>query len=166
MLVNLLKLPPLAPVLETAGGAVLVVRRAQVFEISPVRAFVERHFSAAWADETSVGYANKPVTVFIATRKREVVGFAAYECTRKSFFGPTGVRESERGRGAGTALLVACLWGLREAGYVYGIIGGVGPAEFYGRAVGAMVIPGSEPGIYTDILRNEIKIGDKGADAS
>jgi GNAT superfamily N-acetyltransferase len=82
-----------------------------------------------------------------------VIGFAGYECTRKAFFGPTGVLESERGSGIGTALLIASLWGLRELGYVYGIIGGAGPVEFYERAVGAIVIPESAPGIYTDLLK-------------
>ena len=42
--------------------------------------------------------------------------------------------------------------GLRELGYAYGVIGGVGPADFYARAVGAMPIEGSSPGIYMDIL--------------
>jgi GNAT superfamily N-acetyltransferase len=100
-----------------------------------------------------VGFANKPVTVVIATRQGRVIGFAGYECTRKAFFGPTGVAEEERGSGIGTALLIASLWGLRELGYVYGIVGGAGPVEFYQRAVGAIVIPDSQPGIYTDLLR-------------
>ncbi len=63
--------------------------------------------------------------------------------------------EEERGRGVGRALLLACLWGLREMGYVYGIIGGVGPAEFYERAVGATLIPDSTPGVYADPLRRD-----------
>ena len=115
--------------------------------------FVKSNFSIAWADEISVGFANKPVTVFIATRDQRVIGFAAYECTRKAFFGPTGVAESQRGRGIGKALLIASLWGLRELGYVYGIVGGAGPVEFYRDTVGATVIPDSEPGIYTDLLK-------------
>jgi predicted N-acetyltransferase YhbS len=102
-----------------------------------------------------VGYSNKPVTVYVAVREGAVVGFAAYECTRRAFFGPTGVRESERGRGVGRALLVACLWGLRELGYVYAIIGGVGPAAFYERAVGAIPIADSAQGIYPDPLRHQ-----------
>ncbi len=53
----------------------------------------------------------------------------------------------------GTALLIASLWGLRELGYVYGVIGGAGPTDFYKRAVGAIVIPDSEPGIYVDLLK-------------
>ena len=86
--------------------------------------------------------------------RADLVGFAAYECTRKDFFGPTGVIESERGRGLGRALLLASLWGLRELGYAYAVIGGVGPAEFYERAVGARLIPDSDPGVYADPLRD------------
>lgn len=153
LLVNLLKLPPLEPAMLELDKVKVVVRRAQPFEITPVRAFVERHFSLAWADEISVGFANKPVSVFIATMEKEIVGFAAYECTRRNFFGPTGVSEKLRGAGLGKALLLSCLWGLRELGYVYGIIGGAGPVEYYQKAVGAVVIADSDPGIYTDLLR-------------
>jgi hypothetical protein len=49
--------------------------------------------------------------------------------------------------------LLAALWGLRELGYVYGIIGAAGPVEFYRAAVGAVEIADSEPGIYTDLLK-------------
>ena len=152
MLVNLLKLPAAEPLVERLAGEGIVVRRPQVFEQSIVRRFVERCFTESWADEISVAYASKPVTLFIATHRQEVIGFAAYECTRRGFFGPTGVAEAYRGRGVGRALLVVALHGLAELGYVYGVIGGVGPAEFYSRAVGAMVIADSTPGIYTDSL--------------
>ena len=153
MLVNLLKLPPLEAELSAMRGAGVVVRRARAFEVGAVRAFAEENFSAEWADEISVGYANKPVTIFVATRGGRLVGFAAYECTCRAFFGPTGVVEAERGRGVGRALLVASLWGLRELGYAYGVVGGVGPAEFYARAVGATLIADSSPGIYADPLK-------------
>lgn len=153
MLVNLLKLAPLELTLAQLREAGVIIRRAQAYEITSVRDFILKNFEPAWADEISVGYANKPVSVFIAIRDREVVGFAAYECTRRNFFGPTGVAESERGRGVGRALLLACLWGLLEMGYAYAVIGGVGPAEFYKRAVGAIVIPDSTPGIYADPIK-------------
>jgi GNAT superfamily N-acetyltransferase len=153
MLVNLLRLPALEVQVHELGEQGVNMRRAQPFETTPVRLFIEENFSVAWADEISIGFANKPVSIYIATRAGRVIGFAGYECTRKTFFGPTGVVESERGRGIGKALLIAALWGLRELGYVYGIIGGVGPMEFYREAVGAFVIPDSEPGIYTDLLK-------------
>ena len=152
MLVNLLKLPPLDDELDSMRKAGVVIRRALPFEITPVREFVLAHFGMGWADEISVGYANKPTSVYLAIRDRVVVGFGAYECTNRGFFGPTGVAESERGKGVGKALLIACLWGLREIGYAYGIIGGAGPTDFYSRTVGATVIPDSVPGIYADPL--------------
>jgi predicted N-acetyltransferase YhbS len=153
MLVNLLKLPPLEPEVAQMREAGVVIRRALPHEQTPVRAFVEKHFGAGWADEISVGYANKPTSVFIALRDGQVVGFGAYECTHKAFFGPIGVAGSERGCGIGRALLIACLWGLREMGYAYGIIGGAGPTDFYAQTVGAIPIPDSAPGIYADPLK-------------
>jgi GNAT superfamily N-acetyltransferase len=153
LLVNLLKLPALGPLLLEVNNVNIVVRRGQPFEITPVLEFIEQEFSVAWADEISVGFANKPVSVYIATADQQIVGFAGYECTRRSFFGPTGVLESMQGGGIGKALLRASLWGLREMGYVYGIIGRAGPVGFYERAVGASVIPDSDPGIYTDLLK-------------
>ena len=149
MLVNLLTLPSL----DRLNDDSINIRRAQPFELTQVREFISRNFSVAWADEISIGFANKPISVVLATRDGRVIGFAGYECTRKAFFGPTGVSEKERGRGAGTALLIASLWGLRELGYVYAIIGSAGPADFYERTVGATVIPDSEPGIYVDLLK-------------
>lgn len=149
LLVNLLKLP--APASESRD---FVVRRAQPFELTAVREFVKENFSVGWADEVSVGFARQPVSVFVATIERELVGFAAYECTRRGFFGPMGVTEKARGKGAGKALLLASLAGLRDMGYVYAIIGAAGPVRFYQETVGAIIIPDSEPGIYTDLLKS------------
>ena len=153
LLVNLLKLPPLQPSVAKPEPGGIIIRRAQPFDIAQVRSFIEKNFSVTWAGEVSVGFANKPVSVYIAIVDKEIVGFAAYECTHRAFFGPTGVAEKARGRGIGKALLLACLWGLREMGYVYGIIGRAGPVEFYEKAVGAIVIPNSDPGSYVDLLR-------------
>ncbi len=153
MLVNLLKLPALDQVLSELESQQVQVRRANPFEITPVMEFVEEEFSIEWADEISVGFANKPASVYLAISEGEVVGFSAYECTRRNFFGPTGVVEKMRGHGVGRALVLASLWGLREMGYVYGIIGGVGPVDFYEKIVGAIVIPDSAPGIYSNPLK-------------
>jgi GNAT superfamily N-acetyltransferase len=149
LLVNLLKLPAR----ETTDG--FVVRRAQPFELSAVRRFVSENFSPRWADELSVGFARQPISVYIATIDRELAGFAAYECTRRGFFGPTGVLQSAQRKGIGKALLLASLWALHEMGYVYAIIGAAGPVRFYQKAVGAIIIPDSEPGIYTDALKTK-----------
>jgi predicted N-acetyltransferase YhbS len=150
LLVNLLKLPALE-----SESPEFRVRRAQPFEMSAVREFVEENFARTWADEISIGFTRQPVSVFVATAEHEVIGFAAYECTRRGFFGPMGVTEKAHGKGAGKALLLAALWGLREMGYVYAIIGAAGPVRFYQKTVGAIVIPDSEPGIYTDLLKSK-----------
>jgi predicted N-acetyltransferase YhbS len=150
LLVNLLKLP-----VPTEAPREFLVRRAQPFEFSVVRAFVAEKFSQRWADEISVGFARQPVSVFVATKQREVIGFAGYECTRRGFFGPMGVAESAQNAGAGKALLLAALTALREMGYVYAIIGAAGPVRFYQKTVGAIIIPDSEPGIYTDMLKSK-----------
>ena len=148
LLVNLLKIPALEETHE------FVIRRAQPFELTPVRNFVASNFSQSWADEIAVGFARQPISVFVATIERELVGFAAYECTRRGFFGPTGVITAAQGKGVGKALLLASLHALASMGYVYAIIGAAGPVRFYQKAVGAIIIPDSEPGIYTDSLKS------------
>ena len=149
LLVNLLKLPTF----ENSAQQGFCLRRAQPFELTTVRRFVETNFTQGWADEISAGFARQPISVFVATIDRELVGFAAYECTRRGFFGPTGVIPSAQGKGIGKALLLAALLALREMGYVYAIIGAAGPVRFYQKTVGAIIIPDSEPGIYTDLLK-------------
>jgi len=72
------------------GASQILIRRAQPFEISRVRSFVEEHFSISWADEISVGFAGKPVSVYVAVCEKAIIGFAAYECTRRAFFGRPG----------------------------------------------------------------------------
>jgi hypothetical protein len=44
---------------------------------------------------------------------------------------------------------------MKLKGYGYAIIGGVGPAEFYHKAVGATEIPGSTPGMWKTWLMRE-----------
>ena len=156
MLVSLLDLEPLDPALQAMREQHIIVRRAFPFEITPVRTFIKTHFSVSWADEAHVGFANKPVSTYIAIdaseEQKQIVGFASYECTCRDYFGPTGVAESHRKRGIGKALLLAALHGLREMGYAYAIIGGAGPVEYYAKIVGASVIADSKPGIYRDLL--------------
>jgi hypothetical protein len=78
---------------------------------------------------------------------RAVAGFA-HECSAAAA-GPTGARM--RGRGLGAALLFRCLESMRDMGYGYAVIGGVGPAAFYEKVCGAFVIPGSETGVYRSV---------------
>ncbi len=153
MLVPLLKLPPHDALIADLREQGVVVRRAFPFESTAIRGFIATNFSTGWADEIEPCYARQPISLYIAVKEGKVIGFGAYEATRRNFFGPTGVLETERKNGIGKALLLACMAGLRDMGYAYAIIGGVGPAAFYEKAVGAALIPDSTPGIYTDMLK-------------
>ncbi|MGE9271442.1 MAG: GNAT family N-acetyltransferase [Verrucomicrobiales bacterium] len=152
MLVRLYDLPDSSELCVRVAEQGVVVRRARAFEKHSVEEFVGAHFSPKWVSEVAVAMSRQPVACWVATKQSEVVGFACYDTTLRGFFGPTGVAESARGTGVGKALLMRCLESLREQGYAYGIIGGVGPREFYEKACGAIEIPGSDPGTYTDLL--------------
>jgi ribosomal protein S18 acetylase RimI-like enzyme len=130
----------------------ITLRRARAFEKHTVASFARNNFSEKWASEIEVAATRQPVSCWIATRNKEILGFSCYETSHRGYFGPTGVIESARGSGLGKALLFKALESLRDLGYAYAIIGGVGPREFYSKNCGAIEIPGSDPGIYADIL--------------
>lgn len=153
MLVRLYDLPELEPVVAKQRAMGITIRRGMAPEKSLVLDWIGQHFTAYWVSEADVGFAARPPTIFLAHRGERILGFACFDTAHKNFFGPTGVDEAERGRGIGTALLMATLHAMREAGYMYGIIGWAGPVSYYEKAVGAEVIPGTEPpGSYRGML--------------
>lgn len=152
MLVRLYDLPESRSLYERVEESGVILRRPGAYEKHLVEAFVRQHFSPKWVSELQVAFARQPISCFIATKNQEVLGFACYETTGRGYFGPTGVGEAARGLGLGKALLFKALEAQREAGYAYAFIGGVGPKEFYAKAVGAVEIQGSDPGVYVDIL--------------
>lgn len=152
MLVRLYDLPESAVLYQAVAAEGVTLRRARAFEKHTVAAFVRENFSEKWVSEVEVALTRQPVACFIATRDKQILGFACYDTTLRGFFGPTGVLESARGLGLGKALLFKSLEALRELGHAYAIIGGVGPRDFYAKVCGAIEIPGSDPGTYTDLL--------------
>lgn len=152
MLVRLYDLKDHGPLLQKLEAEGVDIRRPLAAEKSIVIDWVTRHFGSGWASEADVSFSYQPITSFIAIEKGKIVGFACYDSCYRNFFGPTGVEERQRGRGVGKALLMECLCAMKAQGYAYAIIGGVGPAEFYARAVGAVLIEGSDPGIYKGIM--------------
>lgn len=148
MLVPLYSLPE-----EPSVSQEITIRRALAPEKTVVLNWVKSHFSQGWADECDVAFSRAPVSCYLAVSGEELLGFACYDATLKNFFGPTGVKEDARGQGIGKALLLRSFHAMRESGYGYGIIGGAGPVDFYEKALGAIAIPNSKPGIYKGMLR-------------
>lgn len=154
MLVRLMELPEswaLEAKLQEKEN--IVFRKAIAPEKHLLSEWVLENFGAYWKSEVEVAFSRQPVTCWIAQRGNTILGFACYESTARNFFGPTGTLESERGKGIGKLLLLKALNSMKEMGYAYAIIGGVGPAEFYEKAVGAKIIEGSEVSIYEHLLK-------------
>lgn len=151
MLVRLYDLPDPDSYYQRAREAGATIRRAEPWDRFALRTFIEANFWEAWAPEADLAFSGHPITGFVAMAEGRIAGFAVYECSRRGYFGPTGVREDLRGRGLGAALLFRCLESMWEMGYAYAVIGGVGPAAFYEKVCGAFVIPGSETGVYRSV---------------
>jgi len=163
MLVKLYVLPPLTPRLTALGQTGVEIRRPDLSEKHILAAWVRQHFSDVWAVGCEVALEQRPVSCYIAVEKSRayvpsenlyhlpdevLLGFACYDVASRGMFGPLGVREDDRRRGIGTALLLTCLHAMKEEGYAYAVIGWVSSVEFYAQAAGATVIPDSEPGIF------------------
>ena len=159
MLVKLYALPDSRPAFEKAASAGAEIRRALAPEKALVSAWVRERFGEGWANEAEVCFAREPISCFLAIAHDQIVGFSCHDAVCRNFFGPTGVDPKQRKAGIGKALLFACLEAMKAQGYGYAIIGGVGPADYYSKAVGARVIDGSEPGIYRGLLRSPRRRG-------
>jgi GNAT superfamily N-acetyltransferase len=123
------------------------------YEKHVVVEWVGEHFGSAWASECDVAFSNRPISCHIATESGRILGFACYDATCRGFFGPIGLIEAMRGHGIGRSLLLSCLHAMAAVGYAYAVVGGVQDMEYYARAVRAIEIRGSAPGIYRDRLK-------------
>lgn len=148
MLVRLYALPSPEPALARAARQGVQIRRPEPSQREAVVRWVRTTFSRGWAAECETAFSFTPAACWIAVRDVALLGFACHDCTRRNFFGPAGVDPTARGLGLGAALTLATLASMRDEGYAYAIIGGVGPAAFYTKVAGAMPIEGSTPGIY------------------
>ena len=112
--------------------------------------FILEEFGDGWRAEATAAFANTPPRIFVAVQRdsSEIMGFCCWDCTALGFLGPVGVADKSRGTGVGRALVLSVLHSMREAGYGYAVIGGVGPVEFFQSVCDARVIEGSDPGIY------------------
>lgn len=155
LIVKLYDLPDDRPWLEQLKKEEILVRTAMVWDKHQVVTWVDKTFGKLWASECDVAFTRQPVSCFLATKDRQILGFSCHDTSMKNFFGPVGVSQDSRGKGIGTALLITCMHAMANAGYAYAIIGDAGSPDFYKKTVNAHVIPGSTPGPYYDRLKSD-----------
>lgn len=148
MLVKLYEIPDDWGFMRDQAERGITIRKPLSSEKNLILDWIRREFSENWAAETEYAMMNRPISCFIAVRGLELLGFGCYDTAGLGMFGPTGVQAACRGQGIGGALLLACLLDMKLKGYAYAVIGWVGPAEFYTKVAGAVVIPDSEPSIW------------------
>lgn len=153
MLVNLVTLPDYRESLAKLLEEGIEVFRAIAPDKHRVMEWVMEHSSRSAASECDVCFTNTPISCFIAVKGDKILGYACYNATAPDFFGPTKVLEEEQGKGIGKALLLRSLQALKDEGYQYAIIGGVGPVKFYEKTVDAVLIEGSDKhSVYNNFL--------------
>ena len=133
----------------------IVIRKPIGPEKQRIVHWVADNFDAAWAAEADCALAGLPRTCFVAVKDADIAGFACYDATALGFFGPIGVEQSYRNQGTGKALLCACLLDMKLKGYGYAVVGDAGDSAFFEKAVGAVEIPGSTPGLYGTRIKKE-----------
>lgn len=143
MLVNLLEVEDYREIIEQLKKEEIQVCRAIAPDKFRIVEWVKEHSSLSGAGECDVCFSNNPVSCFVARKGSKIIGYACYNATAPDFFGPTKVLEEYQGKGIGKALLLRSLHAMKDEGYQYAIIGGVGPAKFYEKCVGAVIIESS-----------------------
>lgn len=152
MLVRLYDLPDYREELKVLNEKGIQISRAMAPDKYPILKWVEERSSIHGKGEADVCFSKNPISMFVATRGKDILGYACYNATQMNFFGPTRVLDEEQGQGIGKVLLKMCLSSMRNEGYAYAIIGGVGPKDFYKKTVNAIDIPLSTPGAYKDFI--------------
>lgn len=153
MLVKLYNLNDEIPNLNELKNNGIQIKRALAPDKHKILAFIKDNFNEYWSSECDVAFSNTPISCFIATKNKTIIGFGCYDATAPNFFGPTGIKKEYRAQGIGKALLCKCLLSMKDDGYGYAIIGGVNEAiKFYQKTVNASIIEDSSPGIYRNLI--------------
>lgn len=112
--------------------------------------WIERTFNPVWASEMDAALSNTPLTAFIGVKDKKFVGFCCYDATTRGIVGPLGVDEAFRSGGTGSALYMACLLDMKNAGYGYCQLGMIAEdmMGYYHKLSGAVAIPGSGESVW------------------
>lgn len=154
MLVKLYNIPHSHDIEENLFKSGIRIKKALAPDRSRIIAFSRTCVKDDYSDEVQAAFSNNPITCYIATREKKIIGFACYEATARNFFGPMAVLESERRKGIGKALLLKSLESMQELGYAYAIIGWPAKSaiDFYKNCVDAILIDKKSAGVYKRMI--------------
>ncbi len=154
MLVKLFNIPDSSDIEETLLKEGIRIKKALAPDRSRIIDFSRTCAKDDYSDEVKAAFSNNPITCYIATREKKVIGFACYEATARNFFGPMAVQQNERKKGIGKALLLKALESMEELGYAYAIIGWPADSavEFYKKCAGAVMIDEKSSGVYKRMI--------------
>lgn len=154
MLVKLFDITPPVELEKSLLGEGIRIKRAIAPDKSKIEEFAKRCASEDYSDEVSVALSTTPTTCYIATKGKELVGFACFEATSKNFFGPMAVLKEYRRKGIGKVLLLKSLVSMQEMGYAYAIIGWPTKTAipFYEKCVNAILIHDESYGLYSQMI--------------
>lgn len=120
-----------------------IVNRANVYNKEEILNFVRGNFSEDWVESVQNALRNENITLFIATRDEEIIGFSCYDAylNLKGIFGPMGLSQENKNNGIGKKLLHITLQDMKATGYNYAIIKEAGPIEFYEKNCQTILVP-------------------------
>ena len=114
------------------------LRRALPEDKERLSAFAGAH-SVIWGIEVTLAYWNDPVSLHIAEKDGQLVGFGCHSTGGPMYFGPTLTVPELRGLGIGTVTLKRCLLDMQQLGWRRIEINSAGPMAYYARSVGATI---------------------------
>ena len=87
MLVRLYDLPDIEEDLRRLEREGFLIRRPGAYERHLVADWVGRNFSPKWVSEAKVAFGRQPISCYIATREKKILGFACYDVTARGSWG-------------------------------------------------------------------------------
>ena len=102
MLVKLYNIPNSYDIEKKLLEEDIRIKKALSPDRSKITSFSKTCAKEDYSDEVNAAFSNNPITCYIATKEKKIIGFACYEATAKNFFGPwpcwrqRGKRELER----------------------------------------------------------------------
>jgi len=116
------------------------IRRGTVEDMEVIDELIAKYW-LAWRAEIATALANDPISIHLAIKEKQVVGFSVYDSNNlgTGWFGPMGTRPEFQGLGIGKALMLRCLHDIQTQGHPSAIIAWVSPTRLYEKHAGSVL---------------------------